>query len=359
MSSAPKHYPALDGLRGLAILLVVVYHNFGFINYFFFGWLGVDLFFVLSGFLITTILIRTVNQQHYLRNFYMRRVLRIFPLYYACLILFLVILPRIGILSQELAYYRQHSWWLWSYLQNWLYIFNPSHDTTMLHHFWSLAVEEQFYLLWPLVILWVRKPAYLLLLLAITLLLVMGIRVVVWNQHIENLAYFNFYTFSRIDGICIGSMLALVRIIDTQWITRYNTVLVLGFAAINFAFFFINRYSGFNFPFVAIIGYTTFAFMLALLVNEALEDRNKVVKLLFDNTIMRFFGRISYGFYVFHWPVYLIIAPRLAGFFESYLSPRLSLTSASLLSTALAVVISVFSYRYFESFFIRKKKAYQ
>ena len=82
------YYPALDGLRGLAILLVVVYHNFGFIDYFFFGLLGVDLFFVLSGFLITDILLRSLGQKNFLRSFYMRRVLRIFPLYYLTLVIF-------------------------------------------------------------------------------------------------------------------------------------------------------------------------------------------------------------------------------------------------------------------------------
>ena len=75
------YYPALDGLRGVAILLVVLYHNFGFIKQSYFGWLGVDLFFVLSGFLITDILLRTRSQPGFLKDFYMRRVLRIFPLY--------------------------------------------------------------------------------------------------------------------------------------------------------------------------------------------------------------------------------------------------------------------------------------
>src|SRR5690606_28459276 len=116
------YYPALDGLRGLAILLVVVYHNFGFINYFFFGWLGVDLFFVLSGFLITDILLRTLGQPNYLRNFYTRRVLRIFPLYYLALIIFLIIIPKTN-LSLDLAYYKENEIWLWTYIQNWLYIF--------------------------------------------------------------------------------------------------------------------------------------------------------------------------------------------------------------------------------------------
>src|SRR6476660_8253758 len=96
MQAAPAqrtHCPALDGLRGIAILLVVLYHNFGFNSYFNYGWLGVDLFFVLSGFLITDILLNTMNTKNYFRNFYARRVLRIFPLYYLSLFLFIIILP--------------------------------------------------------------------------------------------------------------------------------------------------------------------------------------------------------------------------------------------------------------------------
>ena len=94
-SSAPsrQYYPALDGLRGIAIIMVVIFHNFNFTNYFFFGWLGVDLFFVLSGLLITEILIKTSGKPGFLRNFYLRRILRIFPLYYLILIICIIILP--------------------------------------------------------------------------------------------------------------------------------------------------------------------------------------------------------------------------------------------------------------------------
>src|SRR5436190_6342563 len=90
-----RHYPALDGLRGIAILLVVLLHNFGFMNYFFFGWLGVDLFFVLSGFLITNILLNTLGEPNFLKNFYLRRILRIFPLYYLILIICLFIIAAL------------------------------------------------------------------------------------------------------------------------------------------------------------------------------------------------------------------------------------------------------------------------
>src|SRR3979409_1142111 len=102
-----RYYPVLDGIRGFAILLVVFYHNFGFINYFFFGWLGVDLFFVLSGFLITDILLKTLTNKNYLTNFYMRRILRIFPLYYLSLILFLIILPKLN-LRFDVKYYSDN-----------------------------------------------------------------------------------------------------------------------------------------------------------------------------------------------------------------------------------------------------------
>ena len=162
-SAQRDYFPALDGLRGVACVLVVVYHLFPFFNqYLFFGWMAMDIFFVLSGFLITDILMKTFGQKNYLRNFYARRLLRVFPLYYTTLILFFFILPGIGRLPVSLDYLIQNQLYFWLFLQNWLLIFKPG-TSDALNHLWSMAVEEQFYLLWPIAVAAIRKPKLLLL----------------------------------------------------------------------------------------------------------------------------------------------------------------------------------------------------
>jgi len=352
-----QYFPALDGLRGVAILLVVVYHNFGFINVFFFGWLGVDLFFVLSGFLITDILLKTVGTPGYLKNFYVRRILRIFPLYYLCLLLFLIIIPRLSV-DFDINYYQENQFWLWTYLQNWLCIFKPPQSTNTLNHLWSLAVEEQFYLLWPLVILLLRKPKLLLLFISLLLIGVLGLRLWIWTHHVANLAYFNLYTFTRIDGICIGCMIAMLLRINANFLKRYTTAIVLFFAALNFAFFFINRSYQFSFPYLALVGYTTFAMIFGLLVNETVSGENKLVNTLFNIPILKFFGRISYGFYILHWPLYLLLAPVISIPFSKFAEgPKLAFL-VSIAATFIAIVVSWISFRYFESYFLKLKNRF-
>ena len=350
-----QYYPVLDGIRGFAILLVVFYHNFGFINYFFFGWLGVDLFFVLSGFLITDILLKTFGNQNYLRNFYTRRVLRIFPLYYLSLVIFLLILPRVRDIPIDLSYYTKHQWWLWTYLQNWLYIFKPTNSTNALHHFWSLAVEEQFYLLWPLAILTLRKPKYLLLLMGGLLLVVMILRLFIWTYQIEDLAYFNLYTFSRIDGICIGCMLSLVQRINPGFLKKFTPAIVFTMAGLNFIFYFFNRRYHFTFPYLAIVGYTTFAMLFALLINEAVTQETRIINFIFNNGILKFFGKISYGLYVYHWPLYLLLSPYIFRWAQTSINQFSSQILASAITTLVAIFISFISFRYFESYFLKLK----
>jgi peptidoglycan/LPS O-acetylase OafA/YrhL len=158
--SLPARLPILDGLRAIAILLVVP-HNLNlmvtaggiahvFIAALYRGWIGVQLFFVLSGFLITGILLDARNAPDYYRSFFVRRVLRIFPLYYATLLVLFVLLPAFGLLPASFKRDAMVELSLWAYFSDWYGAFHPGEAS--VSHFWSLAVEEQFYLLWPFVI---------------------------------------------------------------------------------------------------------------------------------------------------------------------------------------------------------------
>ena len=350
-----QHYPALDGLRGIAILFIVIYHNFGYIDkYFFFGWLAVDLFFVMSGFLITDILLNAVGHKNFLRNFYLRRVLRIFPLYYLSLFIFLIVLPRLPIES-GIKYYTDNQVWLWTYLQNWLYIFKPPVQTNTLNHLWSLAVEEQFYLLWPLAILLIKKPRLLLVFISLLLMATLGLRLWIWMHHLSGFAYYNLYTFTRIDGICIGCMVALLRRINLNFLKKYTSAIVLFFAIMNFIFFFLNRLYEFSFPYLALAGYTTFAMMLGLLVNQAVTKETKLINFIFNIPLLKFFGRISYGFYIFHWPIYLLLSPYLSQWLKGFTGGWITQYIVSLLATMIAVVLSWLSFNYFEKYFLKMK----
>jgi peptidoglycan/LPS O-acetylase OafA/YrhL len=200
----------LDGFRAIAVLMVLVHHLFygwptpalsrlpGIIRApLGRGWLGVDLFFVLSGFLITGILIDSRESEHYFRNFYTRRVLRIVPLYLTCILIMYFGYPGAG------AYFRLSL----LYLANFAYFFHVKvpHGPGI---FWSLAVEEHFYLVWPLVVrlfngVW---------LLCFTALIVMGtpiLRGVCAHFGMNPELQIYPYSFFRFDGLALGAMLAI------------------------------------------------------------------------------------------------------------------------------------------------------
>lgn len=359
-NSKRVYYPALDGLRGIAILLVVLLHNFKSSNFFFFGWLGVDLFFVLSGFLITDILLKNVSGKHYLRNFYARRFLRIFPVYYLALIICLLILPRMPALNLNADYYTQHQFWLWTYLQNWLFIYREPVGDQLLLHTWSLAVEEQFYLLWPLIILLVRKPRALFWIATAGLLLTGATRYILWSLQFENFAYGNFFTFTRIDGLCIGSMLSLLMITYPNFLKKYTTLIVFLVAGINIGFYFINDGEYFSLPYLAFVGYTTFTFLFGLLVHEAVTGESRIIHWILNFRPLKFFGRISYGLYVYHWPVYLLLFPFFRNALQNAISvsEKMADTLSAVVVTTIAVIISVASYRFIEKPLLKFKNRF-
>ena len=214
----------LDGLRGVAVLLVLLSHAIAEpLQYriipldsalkavFNTGWIGVDLFFVLSGFLITGILLDTKGEPRWWSNFVARRALRIFPLYYGALILLFVILPRLTHWSDpEFAVLQANQKWYWTYAVN-LLIGLTSEHSTPLHtgHLWSLSLEEQFYLIWPLVV-WVCSPGKLLRVCVLVAVsgLVFRVALVMHDPQAALAVYL--LTPGRLDALMIGAALAVV-----------------------------------------------------------------------------------------------------------------------------------------------------
>ena len=217
-SRSLPHFSALDGLRGIAVLLVVVYHSWVMpvadrldhiaTSLAGLGWSGVQLFFVLSGFLITGILLDSKDGRNYFRNFYVRRVLRIFPLFYAVLAIYLIgaaVLPHhfrppLGIAAGQEAWYA-------TFLSN--FSMARLHDMapSTLGVSWSLAVEEQFYLVWPLVV-WLL-PRRWLLRLCLTLFFVSFFwRLALTVGGVAPLVT-SLLTPSQFGGLAVGSALAV------------------------------------------------------------------------------------------------------------------------------------------------------
>ncbi len=220
-----QHYPALDGLRGLAVLMVMFFHYHGFIPrssrlmsplrvFGSIGWMGVTLFFVLSGFLITGILVDAKGRDHYFRNFYARRMLRIFPLYFGVLLAVLVALCFVRLFMPTVfldSYHLPDLWaaqpWLWTYTTNILMAFTPN-TAPYLSHFWSLAIEEQFYLVWPFVVYRLSRRSLLKTCVGI-FFGVMAYRYVVGLLGFRDAASYCF-TPAQVDSLATGGMLALL-----------------------------------------------------------------------------------------------------------------------------------------------------
>ena len=323
-------FPGLDGARTLAVFAVILSHQ----ALWSLGWVGVQLFFVLSGFLITGILQRTRGSPlpTYLRSFYGRRVLRIFPLYYAYLAaLGLAVLA--GKMPEGVAERLSYAA---VYLSN---HYTGSHaGTLLLSHFWSLAVEEQFYLAWPFLIYfcpgrWLRGVLIALVLAGIP------IRYLV-NFYFQLPGY---VAIAHVDAFAIGALSALypwrlgagrgTAFIVASW--TLGLVLLLHNVPL----------SGGVYGWGYIVGVSVVNAASALLI-EALVCR-QFLPALFENSVMRYCGKISYGIYIFHFPVQALITRLLPGY---------PVLAQLVVQVGLTVAISAASYTLFESRFLVLKE---
>ena len=309
----PRHFPTLDGIRGLAIVLVVSHQLNRLVgndlltrladHVLVGGWAGVQLFFVLSGFLISGILLDSRESPDYFRNFYIRRALRIFPIYYFALLLFIVALPALGIVPLA---WHENQLPLWLYYSNW-----PPYagGTALLPHFWSLAVEEQFYLVWPLLV-HSRSPRALLRLCAVLAVASLLARVAMVAAGIGSEAiYMN--SFSRLDALVAGSAVAAMLRVP-GWLPRMMALMrprsllplcILGAVVFEMAFGYKSHQ-----PSGQTIGYTLLSVMFALLIlaaacSDAAGGRPGTWARLLQSAMLRSVAKYSYGMYIFHKPM--------------------------------------------------------
>jgi peptidoglycan/LPS O-acetylase OafA/YrhL len=359
------HIPALDGIRGLAVLLVMAEHllwsNLHSGNHFFdfanairgAAWTGVDLFFVLSGFLITGILCDSLSSGHYFRNFYARRVLRIFPLYYGFLLLLICLTYPLNLQWHGTQYI------LLTYTQNLgVFTFRPA-EFINLNHFWSLAVEEQFYLVWPCVVFFVRDARRLII---IGLVLSAGALILRLVMLAKGAPVDEIYAFTgcRADSLMIGGVLALtLRTRFQRSLLRHSsTAFIVLFVVMVCAGFYLGGFDARNAA-VQGVGYTIIALADAALIATVIA-RSAITRIAFENGFMRFFGKYSYGIYVFHYSLDAALTHLLRQRFNAtFHSKAMSVVLSALIVAALAVLVAFASYHLYEKHFLKLKKHFE
>lgn len=372
--TAPEaHVPELDGFRGVAILGVMLLH---FVATMFqqpqnivervlgkllgYGMWGVDLFFVLSGFLITGILYDTRESPRYFKAFYMRRTLRIFPLYYGVLIVVLLLIPRslLETYTPEALDTRRAQFWLWTYLSNVYCAKEAAFALPYLSHFWTLAIEEHFYLFWPLVIRLAERVAAMRIALGLSVM-ALGLRLVL-HQVSDNELWAQMLTPCRLDSLCCGAWFALaIRGPEgpaaigrnwQKWLWGSGAVLFLLMATPKSLLS-----HDINLP----LKETALAvFAGSVIFAAAWREGPRLLKIPMRAEVLRFFGKYSYGLYVFHSIIaYGCWKHDTARHFQPLVgSHTTAVLVQAALGCALSLLIAMASYHLFETKFLALKK---
>jgi peptidoglycan/LPS O-acetylase OafA/YrhL len=309
----PAHVPALDGLRGLAILGVMLAHETALGRDTFaerfggemvrVGASGVDLFFVLSGFLITGILLDSRERAHYYRNFYARRVLRIFPLYYAVVFAALVVLPHLHVARFD-RWRDTQGIWYWTYLSNFYIARRKAFVHGILDVSWSLSIEEQFYLVWPWAVASLGRRGLRSLCLAL-LAAALFLRVALAIAGVHPIAI-HVLTFTRVDTLAAGALLA-IEARERGGLGRYaraaRPLAAFAFAAVTLTVA-LQSLGVPTIAFASTAGYSvTIALYAALLTLAVAAPAGDGWRGFVSAAPLRALGRISYALYLFHSPI--------------------------------------------------------
>jgi len=371
-----QRFPELDGIRGLAILGVLCSHGVTAAGIFTGAhipfaekllkylmvplWGGVDLFFVLSGFLITGILLRTKTAQNYFISFYSRRILRIFPIYYLVLASSLILGHFWALFAIRLPQWTSWKVAYFLYLQNWPIFW---HGEKIMGGqwgvYWSLAVEEQFYFVWPLVVLLLREET-------VALVCYIGLACTLPLRILLSCCYFgdNFglaqITSSRVDGLFLGAACAIYMFrhrkpVPMPWIVASASMgaIIMGYITV----FHHKELVGTGF-WMTTFGISGFALLSGALVAVSQHHLGSIDRVLTIHSL-RWAGKYSYGIYVYHLFIFLPVR---------YLGNRIELWTrlntlervlVFLLESIIVFAVAKLSYDLFESRFLRLKSHFR
>jgi peptidoglycan/LPS O-acetylase OafA/YrhL len=352
-----KHIQSLDGVRGLAFLMVFFFHTVTLpagqghslvARLLGLGRFGVDLFFCLSGFLITGILYSNKADPHFFRNFYVRRTLRIAPLYYAYLVAFSLLVIHFHVVS--LGSYSQRDatqalGWAWFYALNLLVAIRGGWVISSLNHFWSLAVEEHFYLLWPFLVHWANrrnlfKAVGLICLVAFIVRATLAYRASSFEVILS-------FTPGRMDSFAIGGAASLA-LGSPRW--RNCVMRFAPFALAPTLVVFLWTYSISTTAWTT-IGLTTLSLFFTCLIICAAAYDNSPWLSVFRSRPLRFVGKYSYSLYVFHVPVQTYFShkfplDRTARLFHSFC---LALAFRITIVATVSIIVALFTWNIIEN----------
>ncbi|MEM9546194.1 MAG: acyltransferase [Bacteroidota bacterium] len=362
----PKiYFPNLNGLRFIAAFLVLIYHleqlkaTFGLESYWdsvpfyaIIGKLGVILFFVLSGFLITFLLL--VEEQNFdsinVKNFYIRRILRIWPLYLFIIVLALLLLPQCSTFT-EYSYGREFSQfnYEWVIISILYLLFLPNLVLAVFglipyaSHTWSIGTEEQFYLFWPLLLRYIKKNRARFMVLIV--LFYVTVNLFLSTSYSDFIPLVNmiraFWKTIPFDCMAIGGLYAIMlfrknKMLD--FILRndvfYSTIIVVCILLLN----------GVYIPY---LHYEIYSFLFGLIIINFAANKKSHISL--ENRFLNYLGKISYGLYMYH-PIGIVLALQLClstGVHSNYVIYPLS--------TIVTTIIAALSYKYFETYFLQFK----
>ena len=387
--------PALDGVRGLAILIVMQFHFYGLLfnlsgqrtttfldraasKIFGVGWVGVDLFFVLSGFLITGILLDTKSRDGYFRAFFARRVLRIVPLFYGFLAVVMFVLPHAGWLAgpAQSETLSDHQIWYWTFTFNiWSSIEALDPFVALVHvPLWSIAVEQQFYLAWPFVVLLLPRRS----LMAICICLIIAAPFARWllastipdPDQPWALGYAGLLP-ARMDSLAIGALIAAAIRSEPDFARLRSLALpAAGAAAFVLATIALLRdeFSPFD-TLTFALGLSAFVALFgALLIACIAAPESSWLQTVIAHPALRAAGRYSYAMYIFHLLVAFALLDRVLAFQAdhdvslvrtiggSQIPVNIAFSAAA---TAITVVLAYASWHLYEKRFLQLKSHFR